>query len=236
MVMRSSFGSLDRPIFFLNRELKRKYPKDYFNAVNRREERFKKQLYSLFPQKKIIKIDQNIEIKIGDATTDIDAVLYDKEKGTLGLFQLKWQDTFSTSMRERFSRITNLIPKSVEWIDKVENWLKANDETTILRILKVGDKTAKIETTHLFVLARNHVHFTNQSLDNRAIWASWYQVVEASAKVKDPTASNPISELAAKLIFFSPAQRKEMEEFNKSDDYKFKFAGYEITVETKADT
>lgn len=201
MLMRSSFGSLDRPVFFLNRELKRKYPKDYFNAVNNREARFKKQLYDLFPQERIFKIEQNIDIKIAGASTDIDAVLYDKERGTLGLFQLKWQDTFYTSMKERFSRITNLIPKSVEWIDKVENWLKSNDAATILNTLKIGN-IGKIETIHLFVISRNHVHFTNQPLDKRAIWASWYQVIETFARIKDSTMANPISELALKLNFF----------------------------------
>lgn len=232
MLIRSSFGSLDRPVFFLNRELKRKYSKDYFKAVNRREERFRKQLYSFFPMEKIIKIDQNIVIGEGNMSTDIDAILYDPERGTLGLFQLKWQDTFYTSMKERFSRITNLIPKSVEWIDKVETWLKANNENSILRTLKL-DKAGKIENVRLFVIARNHVHFTNQHLDERAIWSSWYQIIEASSKIKEPTGFDPISELAAKLMFFSPGQRKEMEKFRKKEDYAFKLGGYEINVRLK---
>lgn len=233
MLIRSSFGSLDRPVFFLNRELKRKYPTDYFNAVNRREDRFRKQLYSLFPQEKIVKIEQNVDIVVGEASTDIDAVLYDKVRGTLGLFQLKWQDTFYASMKERFSRITNLIPKSVEWIDKIESWLKANDEATILKTLKINETIGKIETIHLFVISRNHVHFTNQPLDKRAVWASWYQVIESDAKIKDPSGSNPISELAAKLTFFSPEQRKVIDEFKNRDNYKFKFANYEVNVDVK---
>jgi hypothetical protein len=233
IVMRSSFGSLDRPVFFLNRELKRKYPKDYFDAVNRREERFKKQLYSIFPQENIIKIEKSIDITIGTVSTDIDAVLYDQDTGTLGLFQLKWQDTFYTSMKERFSRITNLIPKSVEWLDKVENWLKANDEATILNTLRIDEKTGKkIGTIHLFVISRNHVHFTNQALDKRAVWASWYQVIESSTKNKSIRGTNPISELAVKLAFFSPEERKMAEEFKRLDNYKFKFANYEIAVNT----
>lgn len=232
MLIRSSFGSLDRPVFFLNRELKRKYPKDYYNAVNKREDRFKKQLYSMFPQDKIIKIEQNIDITVGGRSTDIDAVLYDKEQGTLGLFQLKWQDTFYTSMKERFSRITNLIPKSVEWVDKVESWINSNDEKTILDTLRIGGNAGKIETIHLFVISRNHVHFTNQPLDKRAIWASWYQTIEASSKIKD-IGLNPISAFAAKLSFFAPEYRKKVNQYTDTKDYRFKFASTEITVEMK---
>jgi hypothetical protein len=228
--IRSTFGCLDRPIFFLNRELKRKYPKDYFNAVNNREIRFKEQLYSFFNQERIVRVQKNVNIKNDNDATDIDAVIFDKERNILGLFQLKWQDTFYTSMRERFSRITNLVPKSVEWIDKVNNWLKSNDSKTILKTLKINNTSDKIENVYLFVISRNHVHFTNQKLDDRAFWAYWYQVIEASAKVKDPLNTNPIAEFAAKLKFFSPSFRKDIDKNENSQDYSFRFADYTILV------
>lgn len=228
VLMRSSHGCLDMPVFFLNRELKRRYPRDYFNAVNNREKRFKDQLYSLFPEK-IIKTNENVVIKIDNKSTDIDAIIFDPKKKSLGLFQLKWQDTFSTSMKERFSRMSNLVPKSVEWIDKVEAWLQANGAKQILEKLNIKNED-EIHDIHLFVLSRNHVHFSNQQLDKRAIWASWFQVIEASAKVKDPHQTDPIGEFAAKLQFFSPSMRKDLENDHAIQNSDFKIANYNISI------
>lgn len=228
--VRSTFGCLDRPVYFLNRELKRRFPTDYFNAVNNRELRFKKQLYSFFEQDRFIKVEENIKIKIDKDTTDIDAVIYDKEKNVLALFQLKWQDTFYTSMKERFSRISNLVPKSVEWIDKLERWLRGNQTKSILNTLRI--KHDKIEDIFLFVIARNHMHFSNQKLDDRAVWASWYQIIEASAKVKDPRMTNPIAEFAAKLKFFYPENRRQFEDAEMTKEASFKFSRYKITIKT----
>ncbi|WPV65410.1 hypothetical protein [Chitinophaga sp. LS1] len=229
ILMRSSHGCLDMPVFFLNRELKKRYQKDYFNAVNNREARFKKQLYSLFPDR-ILKIHENIVVKIDNKSTDIDAIIFDPERKVLGLFQLKWQDAFSTSMQERFSRISNLIPKSVEWIEKIEAWIKANNAKSILEKLKISNSDYSGYDIYLFVISRNHVHFSNQSLDKRAVWASWYQVIEASAKVKDPLQSNPIGEFAAKLRFFSPEMRNKVEGGQFIHDFDYKVAQTNISI------
>jgi len=43
------------------------------------------------------------------------------------IFQLKWQEMYGASMKERYSRINNLYPKVVEWIDKVESWINESD-------------------------------------------------------------------------------------------------------------
>ncbi|MEX0314169.1 MAG: hypothetical protein AB3N18_08325 [Allomuricauda sp.] len=230
-IMRSTTGCLDKPLLFLHRELKRKYHKDYFEAVNEREQRFKNQLYSLFPWDSILKLPDNINIKIGSRSTDIDGVLYDTERSILGLFQLKWQDVFATSMKERFSRITNLIPKSVEWIDKIEDWTKSNDEKTILNSLKIPKEHKEIKEIYLFVISRNHVHFTNQALDNRATWASWYQVIEACSKIKDLSNSNPIGELALKLRMFYPEERRTREENPTLKKLSFRFSKYTVNIQ-----
>lgn len=162
-MMRSSYGCLKMPIFFLNRELKRKYPKEYFNAVNKREVRFREQLYSLFPEKKIIKINGSRNLKAESLITDIDAILFDIEAKSLGLFQLKWQDTFAASMRERFSRINNLIPKSIEWIEKILTWISNNDSKAVLKTLGIDTIVDNIDNVYIFIISRNHVHFSNQS-------------------------------------------------------------------------
>ncbi|MDB4902230.1 MAG: hypothetical protein JWQ63_1511 [Mucilaginibacter sp.] len=235
VLMRSVYGCMDMPIMFLNRELKRKYPNDYFIAVNKREKRFREQLYSLFNDSRFLLINDNIEIKIDGRHTDIDAVIFDKLTNRLALFQLKWQDTFSTSITERFSRISNLIPKSVEWIDKVEYWIQNSTNSDLLKNLKITPTHSHIQDIYLFVIARNHVHFTNQILDERAVWASWYQIVEAEANVKNANSENPLGAFAAKLKFYYPENRTQKDPLQKAQDYSFKFSKYQINIFNKSE-
>ena len=212
------------PVFFLNRELKRKYPKDYQRARNKREARFKAQLYDYFKYDWIQCIEKNIEI----GTTDIDAVVFDNRKKVLALFQLKWQDAFSTSMKERRSRISNMIPKSVQWIDKVVTWIQENDQETVLRTCGIDDN--RIKDIQLIILSRNHIHFTNNELDDRATWGSWFQLFEASAKVKDKSNSNPIMEIVTKLRFLYPDMRRQVDGMIRVNDAELKFANYNVKI------
>jgi hypothetical protein len=41
--------------------------------------------------------------------TDIDAVIFDRLTGELALFQLKWQDYSTNSLRETRSKASNLV-------------------------------------------------------------------------------------------------------------------------------
>jgi hypothetical protein len=231
-IMESSHGSLKMPIFFLNRELKRKYPKDYFNAVNNREIRFREQLYSLFPEGKVIKVNGSRNIRAESLITDVDAILFDIEAKSLGLFQLKWQDTFASSMRERFSRINNLIPKSVEWIERILTWISKNDSKSIFKTLGIDTDVDSIDNVYIFIISRNHAHFSNQKLDDRAIWASWYQLVEAFTKVKPQNNTDSIATLAVGLKFFDPEVRMKREALPKLKDYEFTISKYKIQVKS----
>jgi hypothetical protein len=118
----------------------------------------------------------------------------------------------------------------VEWIEKVSSWINSNDERTVLNTMRIGAEYTRIEEIYLFVISRNHVHFTNQKMDDRAVWASWFQVIEASTKVKDSLNINPIAEFAAKLKFFSPEARMKREHLPSIADYEIKFAKYKVDV------
>lgn len=231
--MRSDFGCTNMPVFFLNRELKRRYNRDYFNAVNQRERRFKKELYELISRDddRIISIDENINITKNDKIiTDIDAILYDKERQILGLFQLKWQDPYFSSMKERYSRMTNLFPKSIEWVDKIMDWISSSNEKDILNTCKITADS--IKDIHLFVISRHTMNFTNQELDDRASWGSWYQLIEADKMVENYYNSNPIGAIAAKLKFFRPSERDKRESIKERQlqNYEFKLSDYQINV------
>ena len=82
-------------------ELYRRYRKDWDHAVDGREEHFRKELYDLFPTRRFAKAEKPLNLRNeGVVATDIDAAVFDSTTRTLGLFQLKWQDPFGTSMRK----------------------------------------------------------------------------------------------------------------------------------------
>lgn len=219
-VTRSIAGSLNGSINFLKKELKRRYPSDYFKAVNNREVRFRKDLYLFFQDDRFIKLDKEIIIRGDNFSTDIDALIYDTATKTLGVFQLKWQDSYTTSLKERFSRITNLYPKSVEWIDKVERWFRENSLSAIIKGLGLEQYGVhEIGSIYNFVLARNHMYFTNEKLNDRAAWSSWYQLVQSKTTIK-VNIDNPIEALFLALKLSSPSSRILREDYPKIAPYK----------------
>lgn len=234
-IIRSSAGFKHKPCLFLQHELKRKFPSDYFKAVNNREERFRNELYSLIvgdSLERLLTVKRSVEIKDSSYRTDIDAAIFDKKTKTLALFQLKWQDSFGNSINERRSRISNLYPKSKEWIDKITEWTKQSSHKTILNSLGFNnltpDETA-IEEICLFVIARNHMHFTGVELDERASWASWYQLVEVYGRVKMHI-DNPLKRLYIGIKATYPQLRSNFDKKPHLADYEIKFSKYKIEV------
>ena len=231
MLVRLVSGCLGNPFELLNRELKRKFEKDYFEAVNKREDRFRNELFHLFPHEKLIKIPKGININLNGKKTDIDAVIFDTKTMTLGLFQLKWQDPFRKSMRERFSRISNLFNKASEWVEKVEYWLTNTDISNIIETLELRKYTKEdvhINEVHIFVLSRNNINFTNvDGLDERVAWGTWYQMIESQAIVKS-SSDNVIRDAFIKLKTLSPKNRMKTEKIPEVPNFETTFGKYRI--------
>ncbi|OOG18832.1 hypothetical protein BWD42_02405 [Sphingobacterium sp. CZ-UAM] len=231
LLIRSIAGCLGNPFALLNRELKRKFIKDFDKAVNNREDRFRKELFNFFSKESIIKIDREIKISFDDVKTDIDAIVYNKETNTLGLFQLKWQDPFSHSIKERFSRINNLFPKANEWLTKIKRWLSTFDDRTILNALQIenvlGEKRT-IERVYLFVLARNQINFTGIEMDETAAWGSWYQLIEAYSTIHT-TLNDPIEDMFVRLKASSPQERIKREKAPDLGDFCIDFGDLKLT-------
>ena len=229
-LIRSIAGCLGNPFRFLNAELKRKYKKDYDVAVNNRENRFRKELFLFFPQERIIKIPKEINLSFNGMRTDIDVVAYDKETQTLGLFQLKWQDPFGHSMKERFSRISNLFPKANEWIEKMKFWFSNNDTKTILnslQITKYFPEAKGISEVCVFIISRNDIHFTGVKTDDRVAWGSWHQIIESQARIETKF-DDPIREMFVKLKMFTPENRMEREEMPTRQSFEVGIGDYKV--------
>jgi len=204
--LRPIWGCSSHPYLFMLDELKRKYRLDWDRAVNQREDIFREELYSLFGDSKFVKISKSINIKIaGSIATDIDALILDKDTGVLGIFQLKWQDPFRNSMRERESRKRNFQKTSNKWIDSVERWLSSNSISEICKVC--GLDTTNVKAFKIFVIGRNAAHFSGAgTLDLRAAWGTWYQLSRIVSE--DLASKNSIAELHALMIKKSPLTRQ----------------------------
>lgn len=220
-LLHSVIGSEVGPISFLNREIKRRFKNDYFDAVNSRERIFRQQLYDFFSEDYYLKSKQSIKIKSSKGDTDIDAAIYDTDSNVLGLFQLKWQDIYGHSMTERYSRISNLYPKITEWLDRVEAWLSENKGVDSsfgleLRAIKVL----------IFVICRHNANFTGCEIDKRAAWTTIWQMLKLYSQKLLP-GKNKIERL------YNELKKQEKIVFkvkNKKITERFKISDYEIIL------
>lgn len=211
--IRSINGCLNNPFQFLNFELKRRWPSDYFEAVNRREDRFREDIFRLFPDEHIIKVPRQINIQVNGRRTDIDCVIYDIRTKTLGLFQLKWQEPFAHSLKKRRNSSEEFY-KANKWVDRVCTWLEAVGEKQLLaslQITKLPATAKQVGSVHIFVIGRYAAHFTNGEPDNRAVWGSWWQMVANMGKIKSAF-EDPISLAAFSLEFMKPTNRMRRDE------------------------
>ena len=201
-------GCLDNPFHFLLRELHRKFPRDWDVAVNVREEAFRKDLFALLVGYGDLRfVEGNINISTDLGATDIDAIIYDPPRKTAAFFQLKWQEPFAGSMRERESRKKNFLNSSNIWVEKVHSWIASGKMSETLTSAGVPrrDATAIVET-HLFVLGRTFSHFSGAyAADPRAAWGTWAQVARLVAEA--PLTGSPLRKLNERLRQDAPTLR-----------------------------
>ena len=177
--------------------------------VNNREDRFRNELFMFFQNNRIVKVPRGINISFNGIHTDLDAVAYDTKTKTLGLFQLKWQDRYHHSMKERYSRISNLFDKSNEWIGKIKYWVENNSDKSIISSLQINNQhksSTEIDEVYIFVISRNQMNFTGVELDSSVAWSSWHQLIESQANIGS-NINNPIREMFVKIKALEPQNR-----------------------------
>lgn len=176
-VLKSFAGATTQPYYFMLRALKARFLDDWNAATDAREDVFREEIYSLLEPYGLRCVRRSVDVRTPKGKTDVDAVLFDEAAGTLGLFQLKWQEPFGYSLRERASRKQNF-EKANQWVERMCSWLESRplaEAGTTLGFER--DVAAKIHRCHLIVLAREHSHFSGPSeLDERAAWGNWFQL------------------------------------------------------------
>lgn len=236
LTIRSIAGCLSNPFSLLNRELKRKFRIDYDKAVNRREDRFRNELFMFFPDERIIKIPREVNISYDGIKTDIDAVVFDSKTGTLGIFQLKWQDPYAKDMAERYSRMTNLFPKANEWVSKMKYWTTNNTSKTIINSLQINKQLkekSEIKEICCFIISRNQMNFTGMEIDDETVaWSSWYQLIESQVRIKTDI-DDPIREMFVKIKSFSPEKRMKREELPQAENIEVQIGKLKVFYKNK---
>lgn len=197
------WGNILYPFAFMLNELRRRFRNDWFTRVNERERSFREEIYALFSSERFIKVESNVRLKAGGTEiTDIDALLFDNATGEVGIFQLKWQDLFAGSMRERESRKLNILKTGNQWIERVTDWLSSKSFEEVAKAFRLKGQTP-ITAIRLFMLGRNFALFSGEGTpDQRAAWGMWYQFLRLARETENST--NPIQDLYNNLKRESP--------------------------------
>ena len=124
-----------------------------------REEWMREHLYGMFGGKRYIRFPGNLKLRRGGAVlTDIDAIIYDKLTGDVGLFQLKWQDYMTNDVRQLRSKAANLSAELVDWSGKVKSWIEENGPSALDKSLRLKQKRREaVRGVLLFAISRSSV-------------------------------------------------------------------------------
>jgi hypothetical protein len=196
----SLFGGLLNPMCGLVRTLRNKHTRDWDKAVDLRESYFRADIKNLFREERFVVPDHKMMLRRSDGSqlTDVDAAVLDQQTGSLALIQLKWLDIFGMSLRERDSRRRNLLTAN-DWIDRVSGWIAGRNAKDVAKALQIAGNFSATKTPLLFVIPRYAARFTmNDTLDARACWLSWPELVKARQEQKD--AADPLKNLHSHFI------------------------------------
>ena len=223
-VVHSIGGTLSSPFGFMLAELNRRYPQDWDHAVNEREEVFRNELYDLFPTQRFGKAGTPRKLKNERAiATDIDAAIFDPSTGTLGLFQLKWQDPFGTSMRKRNSKMKNFLNETNRWVSTVSSFVNHNPKALTNLLGEGATHNIDAKRILLFVIGRHFSHFSGGVYrDPRAAWGTWPQILRLLRESQ--VGPDPIAWLHKMLQEQSASMRTSIT----VQEYEMQIGGYQI--------
>ena len=190
------YAGLNNPFGWVTSKLRRMFRSDWDRAVEGREAQFRDDLRALFPEPRFWFAPTPLKIRAaGRVLTDIDAIVIDRDCGTLAAFQLKWQDTFQNGLAERESRRRNLIKEGNAWIGVLSDYCAGCNPNAAAARLGVPTAEAKdVRAFRPFVLTRNSAQFSGpQEQDRAAAWLSWFDLLQRCHGVRQKT--DPLSKI-----------------------------------------
>jgi len=153
-----------------------------------REDWMRAQLYAAFGGNRYACFPGNLKLRRGGAVlTDIDAIIYDRLTGDVGLFQLKWQDYSTNDVRQLRSKAANLSAELVDWSGKVKSWIKENGVSALDKSLRLKQKRREaVKSVLLFAISRSSVRTQGYGVRTEApdlAMAVWPQFVRARMEI-----------------------------------------------------
>lgn len=141
------------------------------HAVARdREDWMRGNLYGMFSGRRYICFPGNLKLRRGGVVlTDIDAAVYDRLTGDVGLFQLKWQDYSTNDVRQLRSKAANLSVELADWSDRVKSWIEENGISALNRSLRLKQKRREaVKNILLFAISRSAVRTAGYGIKTNA--------------------------------------------------------------------
>jgi len=153
-----------------------------------REDWMRAHLYRMFSGKRYIRFPGNLKLRReGVVLTDIDAVVYDRLTGDVGLFQLKWQDYSTNDVRQLRSKAANLSAELMDWSGKVQSWIAENGVSALDKSLRLKQKRREaVRSILLFAISRSAVRTQGYGVKTDApdlAMAVWPQFVRARMEI-----------------------------------------------------
>lgn len=168
-----------------------------------REAWMREQLYDMFGGKRYIRFPGNLNLRRGGVVlTDIDAIIYDRLTGDVGLFQLKWQDYSTNDPRQLRSKAANLSAELADWSDKVRAWIAENGISALNQSLQLKKKRRElVKRVFLFAISRSSARTQGYGIKTDVpdlAMAVWPQFVRARMEIGPSQCS--LQDLHAQLL------------------------------------
>ncbi len=163
-------------------------PRTEHTVAADRENWMREHLYDMFGGNRYIRFPGNLKLRRGGVVlTDIDAVVYDRLTGDVGLFQLKWQDYSTNDVRKLRSKAANLSAELEDWSSKVKSWIEENGVSALDKSLRLKQKRREaVRVTLLFAISRSAVRTQGYGVKTEApdlAMAVWPQFVRARMEI-----------------------------------------------------
>ncbi|MBU1364877.1 MAG: hypothetical protein KKE51_13760 [Gammaproteobacteria bacterium] len=153
-----------------------------------REDWMRSHLYGMFQGKRYACFPGNLRLRsAGSILTDIDAVVYDRLTGDVGLFQLKWQDYSTNDVRQLRSKAANLSAELMDWSGKVKLWIQERGISALNQSLRLKQKRREsVRNIFLFAISRSTVRTQGYGVRTNApdlAMAVWPQFARARMEI-----------------------------------------------------
>lgn len=192
-------GLLSEPLFFLARELRGSDGQQWHNAAHLREVAFRQDLSALFDGSRFVTSSAPILLRWPDRRnrTDIDAAVFDRKSGTLGLFELKSQDAYARSADELERQLDNL-HRAGRQMAAILDWINRNGADEVLNRMDSGKaRRLRVQRVLPFVLGRYLAGAGDRRGRRQVAWGSWGQVLRLRDGASE---ANPLLSLHTRLI------------------------------------